>query len=137
MTDQLRIALAQLNPKVGDLPGNLALAKKALADAVAAKADILMFSELFLTGYFPDDLLFKRQFVADAMASAQALVSETAGTDLVLVLPTIWKDQTGLHNAVLVAEKGQIFALRLKRELPNDDVFTKSAISPPARCRCR
>ncbi|WP_449396427.1 NAD+ synthase [Devosia riboflavina] len=123
MTDQLRIALAQLNPKVGDLPGNLALAKKALADAVAAKADILMFSELFLTGYFPDDLLFKPQFVSDAMAAAQTLAAETAGTDVVLVLPTIWKDQTGLHNSVLVAEKGHIFALRFKRELPNDDVF--------------
>ncbi|MBN9332832.1 NAD+ synthase [Devosia sp.] len=123
MTDQLRIALAQLNPKVGDLPGNLALARKALADAVAAKADILMFSELFLTGYFPDDLLFKAQFVTDAMAAAQTLAAETAGTDVVLVLPTIWKDQTGLHNAVVVAEKGKIFALRFKRELPNDDVF--------------
>lgn len=123
MTDQLRIALAQLNPKVGDLPGNLALAKKALADAVAAKADILMLSELFLTGYFPDDLLFKRQFVADAMAAAQDLVAQTAGTDVVLVLPTIWSDQAGLHNAVLVAEKGKIFALRYKRELPNNDVF--------------
>lgn len=123
MTDQLRIALAQLNPKVGDLPGNLALARKALADAVAAKADILMFSELFLTGYFPDDLLFKQQFVTDAMAAAQTLAAETAGTEVVLVLPTIWKDKTGLHNAVIVAEKGHIFALRFKRELPNDDVF--------------
>lgn len=123
MTDQLRIALAQLNPKVGDLPRNLDLAKKALADAVGAKADILMLSELFLTGYFPDDLLFKPQFVADAMAAAQTLVAETAGTDVVLILPTIWNDQTGLRNAVIVAEKGKISALRFKRELPNSDVF--------------
>jgi len=123
VTDHLRIALAQLNPKVGDLPGNLALARQALADAVAAKADILMLSELFLTGYFPDDLLFKPQFVADAMTAAQALVADTAGTETVLILPTIWQDQTGLHNAVLVAEKGKIFALRFKRELPNTDVF--------------
>lgn len=131
MTDQLRIALAQLNPKVGDLPGNLVLARKALADAVAAKADILMFSELFLTGYFPDDLLFKPQFVADAMASAQALIADTAGTDVVLVLPTIWNDQTGLHNAVLVGEKGRISALRFKRELPNTDVFYEKRYFAP------
>jgi NAD+ synthase len=123
VTDQLRIALAQLNPKVGDLPGNLALARQALGDAVAAGADILMLSELFLTGYFPDDLLFKQQFVSDAMAAAQALVADTAGTDLVLILPTIWQDPAGLHNAVVVAEKGKIFALRFKRELPNTDVF--------------
>ncbi len=123
MTDTLRIALAQLNPKVGDLPGNLALARKALADAQAAKADILMLSELFLTGYFPDDLLFKPQFVADAMAAAKTLAAETAGTDVALLLPTIWEDKSGLHNAVLVAEAGEITAIRLKRELPNSDVF--------------
>lgn len=123
MTDTLRIALAQLNPKVGDLPGNLAMARKALADAKAAGADILMLSELFLTGYFPDDLLFKPQFVADAIAAANALVAETAGSDVVLILPTIWDDKSGLHNAVVVAENGEIGAIRLKRELPNSDVF--------------
>jgi len=123
VTDRLRIALAQLNPKVGDLTGNLALARAALADAVAAKADILMFSELFLTGYFPDDLLFKPQFIRDAMQAARDLAADTAGTDVVLVLPTVWWDKVGLHNAVIVAEQGAIIATRFKRELPNSDVF--------------
>jgi NAD+ synthase len=123
VTDQLRIALAQLNPKVGDLPGNLALARQALDDAEAAGADILMLSELFLTGYFPDDLLFKPQFVADAMAAAHSLIADTANSDVALVLPSIWQDKSGLYNAVLVAERGQITAIRTKRELPNNDVF--------------
>lgn len=123
VTDRLRIALAQLNPKVGDITGNLALARTALTDAVAAKADILMLSELFLTGYFPDDLLFKPKFITDAMQAARDLIADTAGTDVVLVLPTVWLEKTGLHNAVLVAENGQIIATRLKRELPNSDVF--------------
>ena len=123
MTDTLRIALAQLNPKVGDLPGNLALARKALVDAKVARADILMLSELFLTGYFPDDLLFKDQFIKDAISAARELVADTRGTDVVLILPTIWLDVTGLHNAVLVAENGEITAIRYKRELPNSDVF--------------
>ena len=123
MTDQLRIALAQLNPKVGDLPGNLALARDALHRAGAAGADILMLSELFLTGYFPDDLLFKPQFVTDAMEAARALVADTAGSEVVLILPTIWQDGANLRNAVLVAEKGEIVAIRHKRELPNNDVF--------------
>ena len=123
MTDQLRIALAQLNPKVGDLTGNLALARQALADATAAKADILLLSELFLTGYFPDDLLFKPQFVTDAIAAAHALVADTAGTDVTLILPTIWQDGDHLYNAVVVAERGAITATRYKRELPNNDVF--------------
>ena len=123
VTDRLRIALAQLNPKVGDLVGNLAMARQSLADAQAAGADILMFSELFLTGYFPDDLLFKPKFVADAMQAARDLVAATAGTEVVLILPTIWLEKTGLHNAVIVAENGQIIATRIKRELPNSDVF--------------
>ena len=123
MTDRLRIALAQLNPKVGDLPGNLALARGALADAVAAKADILLLSELFLTGYFPDDLLCKPKFVADAMQAARDLAADTAGTDVVLILPTVWQDKNGLHNAAIVAENGEIIATRFKRELPNTDIF--------------
>ena len=71
MTDHLRIALAQLNPTVGALRANLELGAARWPDAVAAKADILLFSELFLTGYFPEDLLFRPQFVDDAIAAAQ------------------------------------------------------------------
>ena len=63
MTDRLRIALAQLNPTVGAIAQNLALAKETLANAAGQGADILLFSELFLTGYFPDDLLFKPRFI--------------------------------------------------------------------------
>lgn len=131
MTDRLRIALAQLNPKVGDLTGNLALARGALADAVAAKADILLLSELFLTGYFPDDLLFKPKFVADAMQAARDLVADTAGTNVVLVLPTVWCDKNGLHNAAIVAENGDITATRFKRELPNTDIFYEKRYFTP------
>lgn len=123
MTDRLRIALAQLNPKVGDLKGNLALGQKALSDAVAAGADILMFPELFLTGYFPEDLFFKRQFVDDAIATARELIAATAGTNVSLVLPTVWRDEEGLRNAVILGENGRVTARRFKRELPNDDVF--------------
>jgi NAD+ synthase len=131
VTDQLRIALAQLNPKVGDLTGNLALARKALQDAGAAGADILMLSELFLTGYFPDDLLFKPQFVKDAIAAARTLAAETAKSDVALILPTIWQDGPRLHNAVIVAEKGEIIAIRYKSELPNSDVFYEKRYFEP------
>jgi len=97
VVDRLRIALAQLDPKVGDLKGNLALAKDALAQAIEAKADILMLSELFLTGYFPEDLFFKPRFIEDALATAREFVRLT-------------KD-------------GKVVARRYKHELPNDDVF--------------
>jgi len=89
VTDRFRVALAQLNPRVGALGDNVRLGQKAVADALAAKADILMFSELFLTGYFPEDLLFKPRFIEDAMEAAQRLIAETRGNDLTLLLPTV------------------------------------------------
>ncbi|GHA28948.1 NAD+ synthase [Devosia pacifica] len=123
MTEKLRIALAQLNPKVGAIDANLELARDAIARARSQGADILMLSELFLTGYFPEDLLFKPQFVSDAIAAAEALVSTTADSDLTLILPTVWRDGDMLRNSVVIAESGRISAIRHKRELPNIDVF--------------
>ena len=131
MADRLRIALAQLNPKVGDLQGNLALAKGALDQAVAAKADILMLSELFLTGYFPEDLFFKPRFVEDALAAAGELVRATKGTTVSVLLPTIWREGHHLYNAVVLAENGKVAARRYKRELPNDDVFYEKRYFQP------
>ncbi len=123
MTDRLRIALAQLNPTVGALDKNLELALGALADAEAAGADVLLFSELFLTGYFPEDLLFKRRFVADAMAAAERLAAATKGKQVSVLLPNVFLDDRILYNAVLLLEGGEVIARRYKRELPNDDVF--------------
>lgn len=123
MTDRLRIALAQLNPTVGAIAQNLELAKQTLADAAGQGADILLFSELFLTGYFPDDLLFKPRFIADAMAAAEDFARATAGTSVAAIMPTIWREGGKLFNAVVVCEQGVITARRYKRELPNDDIF--------------
>jgi NAD+ synthase len=123
VTDRLRIALAQLNPTVGAIGQNLQLAKDTLRQAVAKQADILLFSELFITGYFPDDLLFRPRFVADAMAAAEEFARATAGTDVTAIMPCVWQEGGTLFNAALVCENGAIVAKRFKRELPNDDVF--------------
>ena len=132
MTDRLRIALAQLNPRVGALTENLRLGRKAVADALIAKADVLLFSELFLTGYFPEDLFFKPQFVEEAMGAARALAAETRANGLGLLIPTVWREDDGtLRNAVVYAEKGEIRATRFKRELPNDDVFYEKRYFTP------
>ena len=132
MTDRLRIALAQLNPRVGALGDNVRLGREAARDALAAKADILMFSELFLTGYFPEDLLFKPRFIEDAMNAALELVAETRNNDLTLLLPTVWREADGtLRNAVLQGEHGEIAAIRFKHDLPNDDVFYEKRYFEP------
>ena len=123
MTDRLRIALAQLNPTVGAVAQNLELAKATLAEAAGQGADILMFPELFITGYFPEDLLFKPRFVSDAIEAAEAFAAATAGTGVTAIMPCIWRDGDVLYNAVLVCEDGRVVARRYKRELPDDDVF--------------
>ncbi len=123
MTDRLRIALAQLNPIVGALSHNLDLARAALRQAAEAEVDILMFSELFLTGYFPEDLLFKPRFVEDAIAAARQFAAETRDSSVSVILPSIWQETGALRNAVLVIENGEIVATRIKRELPTTDVF--------------
>jgi NAD+ synthase len=123
VTDRLRIALAQLNPTVGAIRQNLDLARRTLADVAGQGADILLFPELFLTGYFPDDLLFKPRFVADAMAAAEEFARLTEGTSVTAIMPCVWQEGEKLFNAALVCENGRIVARRYKRELPNDDVF--------------
>ncbi|HWJ86690.1 MAG TPA: NAD+ synthase [Pelagibacterium sp.] len=131
MTDTLRIALAQLNPKVGALADNLAAARSELAEAEAAGVDIILFSELYLTGYFPDDLLFRRQFVTEAMDAARALAQATRGLNVSLLLPTVWQADGKLYNSVILAEDGAILDRRDKVELPNDDVFYEQRYFTP------
>jgi NAD+ synthase len=132
VTERLRIALAQLNPHVGALQYNLTLAREALRKARGAGADIVMFSELFLTGYFPEDLLFKPRFIEDAMEAAEALVRESKNADFGIILPTVWREEDGsLRNAVIYAERGEILATRFKHELPNSDVFYEKRYFEP------
>ena len=131
MTEPLRIALAQLNPKVGAIAANLAAAREVLAEAEAAGADILMFTELYLTGYFPEDLLFRRQFVTEAMDAAKVLAKATRGLNVSLLLPTIWSADGKLFNSVILAEDGAIIDRRDKVELPNDDIFYEKRYFTP------
>ena len=76
--DILRIAIAQLNPTVGDVAGNLELARKARADAAGQGADLVLFTELFLSGYSPEDLVLKPAFVSSCMKAAKELARDTA-----------------------------------------------------------
>ena len=89
MTERLRIALAQLNPTVGDIVGNARLVREARAKARAAGADLVLLSELFLSGYPPEDLVLKPALVAGARKTASELAAETkdGGPGVLLGLP--------------------------------------------------
>ncbi|MCS7217346.1 MAG: NAD+ synthase, partial [Candidatus Bipolaricaulota bacterium] len=80
----MRIAIAQINPKVGDLAGNLAKARAMAAQARAAGADLLVLPELALLGYPPRDLLLRRGFVEEAHRAFQELLRESAAIPVVV-----------------------------------------------------
>jgi NAD+ synthase len=125
---KLHIVSAQLNPIVGDILGNLARAKASLRDAMNLGADILVFSELFLIGYPPEDLVLKPAAVKDCQAAVAELAVETAGTRLSVIIGTPWRDANGLYNAVAILSEGRVAELRFKHELPNYAVFDEKRV---------
>ena len=84
-TDRLAIAVAQLNPTVGDIAGNAEKVRQAYAVAAAQSADLVLFPELFISGYPPEDLVLKPAFQAACRAAVEALARETAGGPAMLV----------------------------------------------------
>src|SRR5262245_36908347 len=98
--DRLRIALAQLNPVVGDLAGNADKVRKARAEAAGKGADFIVFPELFITGYPPEDLVRKPAFAAAARQSVETLAAETGDGGPGLIVPTIWAEGGKLYNSI-------------------------------------
>jgi NAD+ synthase len=137
----LRIALAQLNPVVGDVAGNLALAREARRDAAREGADLVVFTELFLSGYPPEDLVLKPAFLDACWKALQALVEDTrdGGPGVIIGLPR--QGPKGRHNSAAIVDNGAILALRDKIDLPNygefDEkrVFTEGEMPGPVNFR--
>jgi NAD+ synthase (glutamine-hydrolysing) len=117
----VRIALAQLNPTVGDIAGNEAKAREALDAARAAGAQLAVLPELVVTGYPPEDLLLKEHFLADARAAVDRLAA-AVGDDLVAVVGFPERD-VDVFNAAAVLAGGSVAATYRKIYLPNYGVF--------------
>ena len=125
---KLHILSAQLNPIVGDVWGNLAKAKACLSEALSRGADLLVFTELFLIGYPPEDLVLKPAAVKDCREATEALAKLTAGTALTVIIGTPWRNEDGLFNAVAILYDGRVADLRFKHELPNYAVFDEKRV---------
>ena len=117
----LRIALAQMNPTVGDLGGNTERILRQLAQAESLGADVVAFPELAITGYPPEDLLLKRQFLDEADRHLEQIVAASGET--MVVVGTPHREGGSLFNAAAVAHQGRLVTMYHKMFLPNYGVF--------------
>ncbi|PYE89977.1 NAD+ synthase [Phyllobacterium leguminum] len=126
--DTLRIAIAQLNPVLGDVDANLAKAREARADAARQGADVVLFTELFISGYPPEDLVLRPSFTAACEKAVREFAADTADGGPGVIIGTPLKRDTGLHNSVMVLDGGEVIAERFKQDLPNYGEFDEKRV---------
>src|SRR4029079_12104281 len=124
----LTITLAQLNPVVGDVAGNALKAREARARASAEGADLIVFSELFIAGYPPEDLVLKPAFQAACRAAVEDLARQTADGGPAVLIGSPWVEDGKLYNACALLDEGRISAIRFKVNLPNYGVFDEKRV---------
>ena len=131
----MKIALAQINPTVGDLTGNEARLLAAYRRGVEAGVEIVVFPELAITGYPPRDLLHKSRFIPDNLAVLERLAAATGETGLLVGYVGRNERQPGREatNSVALLQHGKILATRAKMLLPTYDVFDEDRYFEPAQ----
>ena len=129
----MRIALAQINPTVGDIAGNLRKHLDFISRAKQGGANLVVFPELSIIGYPPKDLMLKGQFVADNLRAVQVLASKVSGIDAIVGYAERNAQPIGrpLHNAVAVLREGRIISRHFKTLLPTYDVFDETRYFEP------
>ncbi len=126
----LGIALAQLNPTVGDVGGNAAMIRRVRDEAAAQGADLVVCSELALVGYPPEDLVLRPALVDAAAAVLAELERESRSTPIGLVATLPWRHEGRLYNAAALVAGGRT-EFRFKHELPNYGVFDEKRVFAP------
>ncbi|HEX2431479.1 MAG TPA: NAD+ synthase [Aestuariivirgaceae bacterium] len=128
MTDRLAIALGQLNPTVGAVQANLEKARAARDHAASRGADLVLFPELYVSGYPPEDLVLKPSFVRACRDAVEALARETGERGPGILLPTPYPEGGHVYNAVALLEGGIVKTVRFKHDLPNYGVFDEKRV---------
>jgi NAD+ synthase (glutamine-hydrolysing) len=131
----VRIALGQIDPSVGDLEGNVELMTAWASRATEAGADVVVFPELAITGYPPEDLVLRPAFVDDNLSALEHLAKRTAG-GCSIVTGFVDRTDRGLHNAAALVANGEIVARYHKVKLPNYGVFDEQRTFVPGTAEC-
>jgi NAD+ synthase len=130
-TDRLRIALAQLNPTVGDIAGNVAGLRAARAEAKGAGADLVAAGEMAVCGYPPEDLVLRPSLQRAVERAVDRLAADTGDGGPALLVGAPWREDGKLYNAMLLLAEGKILGKRYKHDLPNYGVFDEKRVFHP------
>ena len=129
MPARIALALAQMNPTVGDIDGNLTLIRRARAKAAARGADLVVFPELMLVGYPPEDLVLKPALAEEARRAVDGLALETADGGPGMIVGTPWRERDGrLFNTAVLLHRGRLAGRVAKHVLPNYGVFDEKRV---------
>ena len=126
--ERLVIALAQINPTVGDVDGNVERIRGARAEAAAGGADLVVTGELAVSGYPPEDLVLKPAFLDRIEAQVAVLAKETGDGGPAILLGAPWRENGTLYNAALLLDGGAIATIRSKHHLPTYGVFDEERV---------
>ena len=129
MVDTLSITLAQLNQSVGDIAGNAAA--MLAARSRAAGADLIVFPEMQLIGYPPEDLVLKPALIERAAAQLEAMAKATSGGGPAMLVGSVFVVDGQLHNGIALLDGGKVAAVRFKHELPNYGTFDEVRLFQP------
>jgi NAD+ synthase (glutamine-hydrolysing) len=131
----VRIALGQINTTVGDLDGNVETMVECTKRATEVHADIVCFPELAITGYPPEDLVLRPEFVRDNLAALEELAERTIDA-CALLAGFVDRTERGLHNAAALVHEGRIVGRYHKVHLPNFGVFDERRYFVPGDAAC-
>ena len=131
MADTLSITLAQLNQSVGDIAGNAAAMLAARERARGQGADLIVFPEMQLIGYPPEDLVLKPALIERAALELERLAAQTGDGGPAMLVGSVFVRDGSLHNGVALLDQGKVAAVRLKHELPNYGTFDEVRLFQP------
>lgn len=128
---KLTLALAQINPIVGDLAGNALMIVRAAQAAAEQGADLVLYPEMALTGYPPEDLILVPAFRQAAWDAARQIAAETESLKCDLIIGNLWDEKGAIYNASVLVSGGRLELLRAKNALPNYGVFDEMRVFTP------